>query len=284
MHRRTLLAAPLALSAQAPVPVSPSGLRTIAYNILACLGYPETELNRPRFRALAPQQPSRMAHELRLYRPDLVTFAESVTQPVAQTIAGVMQMNFAWFPPGVASYRGYPIGFPGTILTRGKILESQNAPGNSDPELYTRHWGRAVIQWGAEEIVVHTAHLNPQRSEIRQREIDGLLTAMEKDQKSGRSILFQGDLNHRPDAPEYQRWQQAGFVDTFAAKGVGQPFTSSPIAPKGRIDYIWVFGPLSARLTEARCLFEGGFRTNPEDPQSVALSDHLPVLAAFGAP
>ena len=34
-------------------------------------------------------------------------------------------------------------------------------------------------------------------------------------------------------------------------------------------------------LTEARCLFEGGFRTNPDDLQSVALSDHLPVLAAF---
>ena len=109
-----------------------------------------------------------------------------------------------------------------------------------------------------------------------------MLAVIEKDQKSDRSLLLQGDLNHRTTAPEYQRWVKAGLVDTFAAKGIGQEFTSSAIAPQARIDYIWVYGPLAARLTEARGLFEGAFRTNPEDPQSVALSDHLPVIAVFG--
>lgn len=277
MLRRHFLAAALAAQTQ-----NSPGLRTISYNILACLGYPETDANRGRFRAMAPQQPERMAHELQLYRPDIVTFSESVTEATAKAIATAMDMNFAWFPPGVPSYKGYPIGFPGTILTRFKILESQNAPGNKDPELYTRHWGRAVIQTGAEELIVHTGHLNPHKSEIRIREIEGMLAVMEKDQRSGKSILFQGDLNHRPDSPEYERWVKAGFVDSFAAKGVGQPFTSNSVTPRGRIDYIWVFGPLAHRLNEARCLFEGAFRTNPEDPHSVALSDHLPVMAVFG--
>jgi len=231
---------------------------------------------------MAPQQPSRMAQELQLYGPDIITFSESVTEATAKVIAAAMRMNFSWFPPGVPSYKGYPIGFPGTVMTRYKILESQNAPGNKDPELYTRHWGRAVIESATEQIVVHSGHLNPHKSEIRMREIDGMLRVMESDQKSGRSLLFQGDLNHRPDTPEYERWVKAGFVDSFAAKGAGQPFTSSSITPRGRIYYIWVFGPLARRLQEAHCLFEGAFRTNPDDPQSIALSDHLPVIAVFG--
>jgi endonuclease/exonuclease/phosphatase family metal-dependent hydrolase len=254
----------------------------MSYNILACLGFPETETNRERFLAMAPQQPSRMANELSLYRPDIVTFSESVLRGTAERIGVAMGMNVAWFPPGVPSFKGYPIGFPGTVLTRFKILESQNAPGNSDSELYTRHWGRALVHTGSEEIAIHSGHLNPHKGEIRMKEIDGMLREIEKDQKAGRSILLQGDLNHRPEAPEYERWVQAGLVDTFAAKGVGQAFTSSPIMPKARIDYIWAHGPIAARLTEARCLFEGAFRTNPADPQSIALSDHLPVMAVFG--
>jgi len=207
MLRRAFLAAPLA----AQLPVTP-GLCSMSYNILACLGFPKTAANEERFSRLAQQQPARMAQELLLYRPDLVNFSESVTRQTAETIARAMHMNHVWFPPGVPSFNGYPIGFPGTILTRFQITESQDSPGNSDPELYTRHWGRAVIHTGAEEIVVHSAHLNPHKSELRLREIDGILAVMEKDMKSGRSILLQGDLNHGPEAPEYERWVKAGLT------------------------------------------------------------------------
>ena len=51
--------------------------------------------------------------------------------------------------------------------------------------------------------------------------------------------------------------------------------------PNRRIDYIWSKGPLADRLTECRVLFEGAFRTNPDDPKSFAVSDHIPVLAVF---
>ena len=34
-------------------------------------------------------------------------------------------------------------------------------------------------------------------------------------------------------------------------------------------------GPIASRITESRVLYEGAFRTNPEDPTSFALSDHL---------
>ncbi len=53
------------------------------------------------------------------------------------------------------------------------------------------------------------------------------------------------------------------------------------MAPGIRLDYFWVGGPLGKRLQSARVLNDGAFRTNPADPASFALSDHLPVMAKF---
>ena len=105
---------------------------------------------------------------------------------------------------------------------------------------------------------------------------------MAADLKNERSLLFQGDLNHEPDGPEYDRWKTAGLVDTFAARGVGRPLTIPSTTPRKRIDYVWAHGPIAARVKECRVLFEGPFRTNPDDPRSFALSDHIPVMATFG--
>jgi endonuclease/exonuclease/phosphatase family metal-dependent hydrolase len=167
-----------------------------------------------------------------------------------------------------------------------EILESENCPYASgrtrDPELFTRHWGRAVIKTADEEIAFFSAHLNPHKQEIRLREIEDILLVMEPHLKSGKSLLFHGDLNHKPDTPEYQRWIDAGLTDALSVRGTGpQQFTVNSVNPRGRIDYVWAAGPLAKRLKERRVLFEGAFRTNPEDPSSIALSDHLPVLADF---
>jgi endonuclease/exonuclease/phosphatase family metal-dependent hydrolase len=280
MNRRTFLYGALALQARAAQP-----FRSISYNVLACGGYPKTPANAWRFQAAQPQLLSRYALELGLYRPDVLSFSESVLRKDAEWIAGQMGLRFAYFEPGVPSYKGYPIGFPGTVFTRFEILESENCPyakGRSrDAELFTRHWGRALLKTEDEEIAFFSAHLFPHKGDVRMREITEVLAVIEPYLRAGRSILLHGDLNHRPDSPEYQRWIDAGLVDAFAAKGTGQPFTSNSVNPRGRIDFIWVAGPLSKRLKECRAMFEGAFRTNPEDPQSFALSDHLPVLADF---
>ena len=109
-----------------------------------------------------------------------------------------------------------------------------------------------------------------------------MLKVMAADIESGRSMLLQGDLNHQPEGPEYKRWRDAGLVDTFAARGIGQPYTIPSRDPQARIDYVWAHGPIAERLSECRVLYEGAFRTNPDDPGSVALSDHVPVMATFG--
>jgi endonuclease/exonuclease/phosphatase family metal-dependent hydrolase len=260
-------------------------LTTIAYNVLACLGYPRTPQNELRWGGARPQMEARMAQELLLYRPDIVTFSESVTSDAAARMAGLLGMNHAWFAPGVPSYKGYPIGFPGSIFTRFRIVESENAPyaqgRTRDAALFTRHWGRATVDTGRERIAVFSGHLFPHGAEVREREIAEMLAVMEQEVRKGGSILFQGDLNHTPEAPEYKRWTEAGLIDTFAARGTGTPLTANSVKPRVRIDYIWTAGPLAKRLREARVLNEGAFRTNPDDPSSFALSDHLPVMATF---
>jgi endonuclease/exonuclease/phosphatase family metal-dependent hydrolase len=285
--RRTFLATVAAATALPSVAAAQEGrFRSISYNVLACGGYPHTPQNGARLAGAEDQMVSRFTQELRLYQSDLVSFSESVLRPDAERAARLLDMNFAWFEPGVPSYKGYPIGFPGTVFTRHEIVESENAPyapgRTRNPDLFTRHWGRAVIKTPIETIAFFSGHLNPQKQDVRMAEITEILAVMEPVIKSGRSVLFHGDLNHRPETPEYERWVAAGLVDSFAAKGTGQPFTSNSIEPRGRIDYIWAAGPLATRLKDCHALFEGAFRTNPADPTSFALSDHLPVLADFG--
>ena len=281
INRRTFLAAAAAIPAFA----AGSRFRSISYNVLACGGYPKTPQNTSRFEAAKGQLLSRFALELEWYRSDLVSFSESVLRPHAETVARQLGMKFAYFEPGVPSFKGYPIGFPGTVSTRHEIVESENCPyakgRTRNAEFFTRHWGRAVVKTPTETIAFFSGHLNPHKQEIRMGEITEMLAVMEPVIQSGQSILFHGDLNHRPETPEYARWTAAGLVDGFTAKGTGQPFTANSIEPRGRIDYIWAAGPLAKRFQEFRALFEGAFRTNPTDPTSFALSDHLPVMADF---
>jgi endonuclease/exonuclease/phosphatase family metal-dependent hydrolase len=263
---------------------NPASLRVITYNILAARGYPETKDNRERLQEARGKMLERLALELELYRPDIVSLQESVSQDLASQLAEIMGFQHVWFPPGWPGNTRYPGGFPGTILTRFEILESENAPvesGSRPEDLFTRHWGRARLRVGTEDISFFSAHLHPSNPEVRKREVTEILKVMRPDLTAGRSILFQGDLNHTPEKEEYRRWAEAGLVDAFAASGEGSGLSVPSTAPRGRIDYIWAHGPLAQRLVSCRTLFEGAFRTNPDDPRSFALSDHLPVLAEF---
>ena len=250
------------------------GLRTITYNVLVFHGFKKTDDNKHVLAQARSQMARRIALELALHQPDIVTFQESPSEKKVAEVATLLDMNYAYF-------RG---GFPGTIMTRHEILESTNCPlveGTRPKDLFTRHWGRAVIQREEGELVVFTAHLHPGKVEVREREVTEMLKVMQVDRDAGRTILFQGDLNHKPDGPEYPRWVAAGLVDSFAAKGSGQPLTIPSTTPNKRIDYIWASADLASRVSECRVLFEGAFRTNPEDTRSFALSDHIPVLAVF---
>jgi endonuclease/exonuclease/phosphatase family metal-dependent hydrolase len=222
--------------------------------------------------------PKRLADELELYEPDIINFSESPAVSVVKEIAERLGMKHVFFPSGQ--------NWPGALLTRFDIVGSKNCPtagGERPKNLFTRHWGMAEIHISnGQRIIVHSAHLRPgAEPEIRQREISKMIRSMKADLEAGRSMLSMGDLNHSPEQREYEMWKQAGWVDTFARVGKGNGFTIKADLPKWRIDYVWAVGPIAKQIVASKPLYQGAFRLNISDPQSFALSDHLPQLAVF---
>jgi len=275
-------------------------IRSISYNVFnGCIGYkginghdlpPGEQSTLVKTARDLGQIPIRIMQELALYRPNIINFSESPGEETIAEMAKILGMNYAFFPGG-KSGKGK---FPGAILTDFEILSSETRPfanKNGDPEeLFTRHWGKAKLRLpNGKSIVVHSAHLWPFAKEendtrIRLEEISAILAAVEHDSAGDAdSILLQGDLNHAPNTPEYERLNSGRLIDVFKAGGQGDGYTTNAIKPSKRIDYIYCMGSLSEKIKECRPLYEGAFRMNNEDPNGFALSDHIPVLADFWA-
>ncbi|MCC9602890.1 endonuclease/exonuclease/phosphatase family protein [Stieleria sp. JC731] len=255
----------------------PKPLSVIAYNIYGLTGWPKQRTLAKKAVAEG-QMAKRLTMELALYEPDIVNFSESPSEELTKEVAELLGMKHVRFPSGG--------NWPGTLLSKFEITESQNAPmrGQRPKEVFTRHWGRATVRLpSGESFIVHSAHLYPTADpEIRLKEIRAMIESMKPDLDAGKSMLLIGDLNHGPETEEYKLWIEAGWVDTFAKVGKGEGPTIKADIPKWRIDYVMAAGPIADRVTESRPLFEGAFRLNIDDKESFALSDHLPQFAIFG--
>ncbi|QDV81655.1 endonuclease/exonuclease/phosphatase family protein [Planctomycetes bacterium TBK1r] len=251
-------------------------LRVIAYNIFKLTGWPSQRKSAQQAVANG-QMAKRLAMELALHDPDIINFSESPNEELTQEVAELLGMNHIRFPSGG--------NWPGTLLSKFKIIESQNAPlkGERPKEIFTRHWGRATVEMPADEpLIVHSAHLFPTADPtVRLREIRAMIESMKPDLDAGKSMLLIGDLNHGPGTDEFKLWMDAGWMDTFAKVGKGDGFTIRSDIPQWRIDYVFAAGPIAERVVESRPLFEGAFRLNLDEDGSFALSDHLPQLAVF---
>ncbi|EKJ99448.1 secreted protein containing Endonuclease/exonuclease/phosphatase domain protein [Rhodopirellula baltica SH28] len=255
---------------------SPKPLRVVAYNIYNLKGWPSQSPLAQQAVARG-QMVKRLAMEVALYDPDIINFSESPSEKLTKEVAELLGMNHVRFPSGG--------NWPGTLLSKTKISDPQNVPMNGErpKELFSRHWGRALVELpNNEPLIVHSAHLYPTpEPTIRLKEIRAMIESMKSDLDSGRSMLLIGDLNHSPDTDEYKLWIDAGWIDTFAKVGEGNGFTIKADNPEWRIDYVFATGPIAKRVSESRPLFEGAFRVNNEDEKSYALSDHLPQFAVF---
>jgi endonuclease/exonuclease/phosphatase family metal-dependent hydrolase len=254
----------------------PKPLRVIAYNIYKCTGWPD-QRHLAKQAVAKGQMAKRLAMELALHDPDIINFSESPNEELTKEVAELLGMNHLRFPSGG--------NWPGTLLSKFEIIDSQNAPtkGERPKDLFTRHWGRATVKLpGDDPLIIHSAHLYPVADPtIRLKEIRAMIESMKPDLNAGRSMLLIGDLNHGPDTDEYKLWIEAGLVDTFAKVGKGEGPTFKSDIPEWRIDYVMAAGPIANRVAESRPLFEGAFRLNINDKESFALSDHLPQLAVF---
>ncbi len=251
-------------------------LRVIAYNVFAGAGWPSNRKLAKKAVANG-QMAKRLAMELALHDPDIINFSESPGEKMVKEIAELLEMNFVRFPSSG--------DWPGALLSRFEISESKNVPldGQRPKELFTRHWGRAMVKLpNREALIVHSAHLYPTADPtVRIREVTAMLQTMRTEINAGHSLILMGDLNLGPDSQEYNHWIEAGFVDTFTKVGVRSGHTYRSDIPKWRVDYVLAAGPIANGIIESRPLFEGAFRLNIADKESFALSDHLPQLAVF---
>ncbi len=248
----------------------PLAFRTIAYNVLQCTGYPEG----------APADhvaPEAFAEALGAYAPDVVTLAECPDRETVLEIAARLRMACVFFPSADRS--------PGALLTRLRLVAAENCPhpaGARPPAEFTRHWGRAaLLTEDGEPVVVHSVHLHPSDAEAREREVLAVLEAVRADLQSGARVVVQGDLNHRPDMPEYDWWWNGGLYDTFEPEDPGDGYTYRSDIPMARLDYIWVDRLLAQRVVRGRPLAEPPFV--PTEGLPWALSDHIPQLAVIDA-
>ena len=118
----------------------------------------------------------------------------------------------------------------------------------------------AVINVEGNHISFYNTHLDHQRSEQRQSQMEEILTVAED---SGRPAVLVGDLNAVPEAPEMTTILSQ-FSDVFAELGQDDAFTYPVENPNRRIDYILTKGdiePLSAEVIDTDS------------------SDHLPIIA-----
>lgn len=259
-------------------------MRTIAYNVYGCAGWPEAAVEETWRTEDTGGVVDQMVAELDAENPDLLTFAEAppeeTGEEVIREIAAGLEMEVRVFPS-----RG---DWPGALFTDFRIRETATVPDLLDEppaDLFTRHAGRAVVAAGDREIVVYSVHLHPSEEAIRMREIERLRDVLEEDVRSERPVVLQGDLNHRPDGPEYEEWRDVGLTDACAACGTGAESTFPADEPAKRIDYVWVSEHAAERLEAARALYERPFGAGPDlaSPDGSFLSDHLPVAAEFAS-
>ncbi len=263
----------------APLTAARTTLRTLTYNVLQCSGFWSSDADERAARAFPLDEAAeRFASALARFEPDIVTFCESPGVATTEAIAERLGLTCVTFSS--------PQRWPGTLMTRLEVIEAE-PPEPAAAELFTRHRGRVRLRLGGgEEIGLYSAHLHPSDQAIRAREQCALIAAIRDDLDAGRSVVLQGDLNHRPDMPEYARWSAAGLLD--AARGAGDEAHSfRSDLPMARLDYIWAVGPIAERSIEAATLAEPPFTAAEGAPGACVtgdppLSDHLPVLAVFG--
>lgn len=284
--RRTflsLIAAGIAVPALGAQAQTPGRIRTISYNVLAFRGYPHTSKTSDALDATAAEHPEMTARALKAFDPDIISLQEGPPEELVARFAKELGMNHVWFKGGWEGNDDYPGGFPGAIITKYPIIASENRPDLDGPHpetLFTRHLGRAVLDTPIGRLHVISTHFHASDHEVRMQEAAAIVRLVKYFHSSG-PVLLQGDLNHKPDDPEYAIWKDAGLVDIGAQHGIGEAPTFSSVRPNTRIDYVWGTAELGRASRHAQVLNETPFVPAPGDEASYALSDHLPVLADF---
>ena len=249
-------------------------MRVVTYNVHGWTGWPPGAYGESEPRELFKLVGELIGEALAEHEPDIVTLSEAPPSPALDALARALGMRVVVFASSWC--------WPGILLTGYEVREAASYSldrGMWSRALFTRHWGRCVLETEFGEVVVHSVHLHPNsRSRVHRLEVHEVLRCVGPELGAGLSVLVQGDLNHDPSEEVYAEWLRAGLTDAFASAGVGRGETFKVGELTRRIDYILVGGELAKRIAECRVLSDPPFNVGADGR---ALSDHLPLLAIF---
>jgi endonuclease/exonuclease/phosphatase family metal-dependent hydrolase len=137
---------------------------------------------------------------------------------------------------------------------------------SKDVLLHRRGTAIAVLRTQGATFAVAGTHLDLDAG-ARLRHVADLERAIARHVPPGVPVVVAGDMNAEPGSATWQALS-ARRQDAFATAGSGSPFTSTALDPRKRIDAVFADPAITVRA--ARVV---------RHPDTVAASDHLPVLA-----
>ena len=266
-------------------------LRVLTYNIHNFRGYPE-DLGTEKWNAMLPgKRDSREKLDLQLgalgmLDAHIASLQECFHDKQLQ-LQLIDQLGYkaSFFP---ASYHRHCAG---ATLSRYPLIDSVNL---TFMELYgvkaslnkseflapmKRFLGRSLVRLpGGQEILVYGGHYEP----ASENELALVKQIYQIDRALQRPMIWMGDLNIERSHPLYSWFKKIGLVDGFMYLNL--PHTTTSLKgdrSRGGIDYIFCTPDIANRLESIEVVSRGPVTLDPNDQDSVASSDHFPVLAVF---
>lgn len=251
-------------------------LRVVTYNVHNFVGYPE-ERGLERWEQYPEGKLALQVQAFGMLDAHIACLQECYAdQPLQRSLAERLGYHARFFPGSRYEHCA------GALLSRYPVLDCINLTFlKLDGEVQmTRHLGRSLILLpGGQQILVYGSHLAPSAHD----ELRLCQQIYEIDQALGRPMIWMGDMNIEPTHELYPWFAKIGLVDGFTHLGVAHVSTAlKGDRDRGGIDYIFCTPDIADRLQSIEIVNEGPTALDPNDPQDVAASDHLPVLAVFG--
>lgn len=250
-------------------------LRVLTYNIHNFRGYPE-DLGSKRWESHPGEKLDIQLRTLGMLDAHIASLQEcSYDKKLQLRLVDRLGYRTSFFP---ASHHKHCAG---ATLSRYPLLDSVNL---TFLELHgqvrmKRFLGRSLVRLpGGQEILIYGGHYDP----APQGELDLVEQVIRMDRALQRPMIWMGDWNIERTHRLYGRFKTMGLVDGFVHLDL--PHTTTGLKgdrSRGGIDYIFCTPDIADRLESIEVVARGSATLDPNDPDSIAASDHLPVLAVF---
>lgn len=151
------------------------------------------------------------------------------------------------------------------------VVSSADVTFSKDVGLHRRGTAIAVLRLRDSTFALACTHLDL-KAEPRLRHVGELHAAIAGHVPADVPVIVAGDINDRPGSPSWQALTEQRR-DAFATAGTGSAFTSTAIAPRQRIDGVFVDPRITIR--SARVL---------DQADVLVASDHRPLFVELELP